>query len=271
MLASAGIDPVGFAAPHGRWNAGLDAVLAELGYRYSSDFQLGYDDSPSSLARGSVLARAPDARPSDLRGVVPRRGRAAIRGDRRLPARVVRPRRSTPASSPSSTAIPSAGSAGFPRSCGSIARTIDGQPWSGAPPSPSWRDGGAGGPSAGGWSSRGRIGRWRSSSTSGIREYPLGLEILRGRFRCSLPVTGAPDGAAAGRSGLRANRGSRADAGPRPPSIAGRREPQRAVQSRNRLGDRDSARRDPAVVDLRTGSSKACGGGKREATRGSSS
>jgi hypothetical protein len=45
-LVEAGIRPVGFAAPHGRWNAGLDGVLAELGYLYSSDFQLGYDDFP---------------------------------------------------------------------------------------------------------------------------------------------------------------------------------------------------------------------------------
>jgi hypothetical protein len=45
-LVRAGFRPVGFAAPHGRWNAGLDAVLAEFGYLYSSDFQLGYDDYP---------------------------------------------------------------------------------------------------------------------------------------------------------------------------------------------------------------------------------
>jgi hypothetical protein len=46
VLVEAGIEPVGFAAPHGRWNPGLDAVLAELGYDYSSEFQLGYDDFP---------------------------------------------------------------------------------------------------------------------------------------------------------------------------------------------------------------------------------
>jgi hypothetical protein len=45
-LVEAGFRPSGFAAPHGRWNAGLDAVLADLGYLYSSDFQLGYDDLP---------------------------------------------------------------------------------------------------------------------------------------------------------------------------------------------------------------------------------
>jgi peptidoglycan/xylan/chitin deacetylase (PgdA/CDA1 family) len=46
ILRSAGIEPVGFAGPHGRWDKNLDDVLEELGYRYASDFQLGYDDFP---------------------------------------------------------------------------------------------------------------------------------------------------------------------------------------------------------------------------------
>ena len=46
LLGDAGIEPVGFAAPHGRWNEGLDGVLEDLGYLYSSDFQLGYNDFP---------------------------------------------------------------------------------------------------------------------------------------------------------------------------------------------------------------------------------
>jgi hypothetical protein len=46
VLAGSGFDPAGFAAPHGRWNHGLDGVLEALGYLYSSDFQLGYDDLP---------------------------------------------------------------------------------------------------------------------------------------------------------------------------------------------------------------------------------
>jgi hypothetical protein len=46
VLVEAGITPVGFAAPSGRWNAGLDRVLQDLGYLYSSDFALGYDDLP---------------------------------------------------------------------------------------------------------------------------------------------------------------------------------------------------------------------------------
>lgn len=45
-LRAAKIVPCGFAAPEGRWNAGLDAAVAGLGYAYSSDFQLGRDDLP---------------------------------------------------------------------------------------------------------------------------------------------------------------------------------------------------------------------------------
>ena len=46
ILSAAGIAPVGFAAPHGRWNRGLDLALENLGYLYASDFQVGYDDLP---------------------------------------------------------------------------------------------------------------------------------------------------------------------------------------------------------------------------------
>lgn len=45
-LVQLGFDPVGFACPEGRWNPGLDAVIEALGYRYASDFALGYDDLP---------------------------------------------------------------------------------------------------------------------------------------------------------------------------------------------------------------------------------
>jgi peptidoglycan/xylan/chitin deacetylase (PgdA/CDA1 family) len=46
ILKESGFRAVGFAAPHGRWNAGLDTVLERLGYQYSSEFQVGYDDLP---------------------------------------------------------------------------------------------------------------------------------------------------------------------------------------------------------------------------------
>ena len=45
-LASAGFVAEGFAAPEGRWNPGLDGALEGMGYLYSSDFHLGFDDLP---------------------------------------------------------------------------------------------------------------------------------------------------------------------------------------------------------------------------------
>ncbi len=46
ILRGCGFQPHGFAAPHGRWRPSLDDALEDLGYSYSSDFQLGYDDLP---------------------------------------------------------------------------------------------------------------------------------------------------------------------------------------------------------------------------------
>jgi hypothetical protein len=57
ILRRAGFAPVGFAAPHGRWNPGLDQVLESLGYEYSSDFQVGYDDFPFFPSRESRFSR----------------------------------------------------------------------------------------------------------------------------------------------------------------------------------------------------------------------
>ena len=57
LLAKAGIEPEGFAGPHGRWNDGIDGVLEDLGYSYSSDFQLGYDDLPSFPWRGDRFSK----------------------------------------------------------------------------------------------------------------------------------------------------------------------------------------------------------------------
>ncbi|MBX6315407.1 MAG: hypothetical protein IRY99_21225 [Isosphaeraceae bacterium] len=57
LLVEAGITPVGFAAPEGRWNAGLDQVLEDLGYLYSSDFQVAYDDWPAFPWRGGRFSK----------------------------------------------------------------------------------------------------------------------------------------------------------------------------------------------------------------------
>ncbi len=57
ILGGFGIDPTGFAAPHGRWSLGLDDALEDFGYRYSSDFQLGYDDFPFFPWKGDRFSR----------------------------------------------------------------------------------------------------------------------------------------------------------------------------------------------------------------------
>jgi peptidoglycan/xylan/chitin deacetylase (PgdA/CDA1 family) len=57
LLSAAGLSPSGFAAPHGRWNQGLDDAMESLGYEYSSDFQLGYDDYPFFPWKGGRFSR----------------------------------------------------------------------------------------------------------------------------------------------------------------------------------------------------------------------
>ncbi len=57
ILRNAGFEPAGFAGPHGRWRAGLDDILEELGYQYASDFQLGHDDFPFYPWKGTRFSR----------------------------------------------------------------------------------------------------------------------------------------------------------------------------------------------------------------------
>src|SRR5208283_1912922 len=57
VLRDAGFAPAGFAAPHGRWNPGLDDAVEALGYEYSSDFQLDYDDFPFFPWKGDRFSR----------------------------------------------------------------------------------------------------------------------------------------------------------------------------------------------------------------------
>jgi hypothetical protein len=57
LLRDSGFQPEGFAGPHGRWNEGIDGVLEDLGYSYSSDFQLGYDDLPFFPWRGDRFSK----------------------------------------------------------------------------------------------------------------------------------------------------------------------------------------------------------------------
>ncbi len=57
ILRNAGFEPMGFAGPHGRWQPSLDDTLEELGYLYSSDFQLGHDDFPFYPWKGNRFSR----------------------------------------------------------------------------------------------------------------------------------------------------------------------------------------------------------------------
>jgi hypothetical protein len=57
ILRGSGFRPHGFAAPHGRWRPSLDDALEDLGYLYSSDFQLGYDDLPFYPWKGDRFSR----------------------------------------------------------------------------------------------------------------------------------------------------------------------------------------------------------------------
>jgi peptidoglycan/xylan/chitin deacetylase (PgdA/CDA1 family) len=58
VLRRAGFEPRAFAAPHGRYNAGLAAALCELKLAYSSEFGLAYDEAPF-LPRGSRVWQIP--------------------------------------------------------------------------------------------------------------------------------------------------------------------------------------------------------------------
>lgn len=54
-LRASSIEPIGFVAPHGRFNAGLLAALEELGVTHSSEFSLAYDDLPFFPRESDVL------------------------------------------------------------------------------------------------------------------------------------------------------------------------------------------------------------------------
>ena len=55
VLRAAGIEPQGFAAPHGQFNPGLAAALEELRVGHSSEFGLAYDDLPIFHGEGNLL------------------------------------------------------------------------------------------------------------------------------------------------------------------------------------------------------------------------
>ena len=54
-LRTAGFNPSGYVAPHGRYPAGMTAALNELSISHSGEFALGYDDWPYRLANSTAL------------------------------------------------------------------------------------------------------------------------------------------------------------------------------------------------------------------------
>lgn len=54
-LRALGLDPIGFAAPHGTFNSGLLAALEDLDVTHSSEFGLAYDDLPFFPRESNVL------------------------------------------------------------------------------------------------------------------------------------------------------------------------------------------------------------------------
>ena len=56
-MDSAGIGPVGVVAPFGEWNAHLNRALERLGFEYSSEFCLAYDDLPFRPVVGERLSK----------------------------------------------------------------------------------------------------------------------------------------------------------------------------------------------------------------------
>ncbi len=55
VLRAARIEPSGFVAPHGRFNAGLLAAVERLGITHSSEFALAYDELPFYPGHSRVL------------------------------------------------------------------------------------------------------------------------------------------------------------------------------------------------------------------------
>ncbi|MCE9606262.1 MAG: polysaccharide deacetylase family protein [Planctomycetia bacterium] len=55
VLRGCGIEPAGFAAPHGRYNPGLATALETLGITHSSEFGFAYDELPFFPTRTDVL------------------------------------------------------------------------------------------------------------------------------------------------------------------------------------------------------------------------
>ena len=192
ILCGSGFEPVGFAAPHGRWRKSLDEQLEDLGYLYSSDFQIGYDDFPFYPWRGDRFSRVlqiPGA--SGLRGAVPGRRRRSTGADRRVFPPGDRRSRLDAGELAVIYGHPERRLGRMPEIMKAIASAVDGRPLV-------WRAS---------FSELARWWRWRAERRwlviprEGDRveiqfdewdtEYAFALDIQRGPFQCSVPVTGS--------------------------------------------------------------------------------
>jgi peptidoglycan/xylan/chitin deacetylase (PgdA/CDA1 family) len=190
ILLSSGFEPVAFAAPHGRWKKSLDDQLEDLGYLYSSDFQIGHDDLPFYPWKGNRFSRIlqvpvhPVCEGLFLEAGVDDPGVIADYFRRVVAAKL----------DAGELAViyghPERRLGRMPEVMSALARTIDNQPLV-------WRAT---------FTELARWWRWRAERRWLVvpredhrleiqfhewnTEYDFALEIHRGRFHCSVPVTG---------------------------------------------------------------------------------
>lgn len=190
ILREAGIHPIGFAAPHGRWNVGLDDALEEAGYLYSSDFQIGYDDLPFFPWKGDRFSKVLQVPIHPVcEGLFLEAG---IRDQETIAEyfQTVIEHKLNAREPALIYGHPERRLARMPRVLAHLARLIDGESLVWRTTLTDW---------AGWWCWR-QDRRWMVVPKEDNRfevqfdewdpEYPLGLEIFRGRFHCAIPVTG---------------------------------------------------------------------------------
>ncbi len=129
ILWSSGFEPVAFAAPHGRWRRSLDDQLEDLGYLYSSEFQLGHDDFPFYPWKGNRFSRILQIPVHPVcEGLFLEAGRRRSRVSSPTISSRSSARSSMPVSSPSIYGHPERRLGRMPEVMTALARAIDGQP-----------------------------------------------------------------------------------------------------------------------------------------------
>ncbi len=190
ILRSEGFEPVAFAAPHGRWRRGVDDLLEDLGYLYSSEFQIGHDDFPFYPWKGNRFSRVLQI---PVHPVCEGLFLEAGAGDPRMIADYFRRVVAAKLDAGELAVVyghPERRLGRMPEVMTALAETVDSQPLV-------WRAT---------FSELARWWRWRAERRWLViprddhrleiqfhewnTEYEFALEIHRGRFHCSIPVTG---------------------------------------------------------------------------------